>query len=141
MRNVLVPVNGSKDAQWAVSRVIEMYREEPVRIHLLDVQPPLSQHVTRFIGGNEVRRFHEEEGLRELQPAMDMLNGAGIPFQYHVKVGRRAETIVSFAADKRCSQIVMGEQQTGFLSHFGLGSVANQVRHLIGGASIGCEVI
>jgi nucleotide-binding universal stress UspA family protein len=140
---IVVPICIGSDAAWAAAQAIGLYRAAPAHIYLLTVQRPLPKHVAQFFNRNDLRDFHRESGMRVLEPAIRMLDEAGVPHEDHVLVGHPAETIVQFAAERHCGQIVVDEPPHGALSMFGLGSVASQVRHLmqthaqvsVGGAS------
>ena len=139
MKNVLVPIDDSKDMQWAVNHVIALYRQEPVKIHLLNVQTLLPQDISRFFSRNEIRDFHRDNGMLALKPAIEMLEQAGVPYWNHVLVGRRAEMIVRFAQENDCSQIIIAKRPEGLLANLGLGTIGSQIRHLIG-AGATCDV-
>lgn len=132
MKNVVVPISDSKDTQWTVNHVIALYRQEPIKIHLLNVQPQLPQDISRFFNRGEIRDFHRDNGMLALKPAIGMLDEAEVPHWNHVLVGPRAEMIVRFAREYQCNQIVIAKRPEGLLSNLGLGSVASQIRHLIG---------
>ena len=60
-----------------------------------------------------------------------MLDDAGAPHEDHVLIGRPAETIVRFAEDRGCRQVIVDAAASDVLSLFGLGSIGSQVRHLM----------
>jgi nucleotide-binding universal stress UspA family protein len=130
MSPIIVPITSSNDARWAIPLAIESYRRDHGRIHLLAVQHRLPRHVSRFLGRRDLDAYYHEAGMRALEPAMRMLDEAGIGHEEHVLSGREAETIVGFAAKYRGSRLILDDRQ-GLLSAFALGSVANQVRHLL----------
>jgi nucleotide-binding universal stress UspA family protein len=132
MSDILVPIVSATDAAWAASQAISLHRSDPsARIHLLNVQRPLPKHVSQFFNRNDLRDFHQESGMRVLEPAMRMLDEAAVPHVDHVLVGHPAETIVQFAEDRGCRQIVVDAPSTGVLSMLGLGSIGSQVQHLM----------
>jgi nucleotide-binding universal stress UspA family protein len=131
MHDIVVPICDSADATWAAHRAIALYRNEAARVHLLNVQRPLPKHVAQFFNRNDLREFHRDAGMQVLAPAMRMLDEAGVPHEDHVLVGHAAETIVRFAEDLHCNQIVVDSQPRGFLSMLGLGSIGSQVHHLM----------
>lgn len=51
-------------------------------------------------------------------------------YVFHIGVGDAADTIVKYAQEKGCSQIVMGSRGLGAVSGLILGSVATKVIHL-----------
>lgn len=139
MKSVLVPIDDSKDMQWAINHVISLYQQNPVKIYLINVQPLLPQDISRFFSHGEIRDFHRDNGMIVLKPAIEALDGAGVPYQNQVLVGRRAEMIVRFAREHACSQIIIGHRAEGWLTNLGLGTIGSQIRHLIG-AGNPCDI-
>ena len=142
MASLLVVVEAGCDSARAVQHVIRRYRQMAMQVYLLSVQPPMHRHVSRFISSEELKKFHEENGMRELKPVIDRLDAAGVPHWSHVLVGPKAEEIVRFAQECHSSQIIVAKEHAGILSKLGLGSTSSQVRQLIGasGTSAICEV-
>jgi hypothetical protein len=132
MNEIVVPIVGTSDAAWAAAEAVSLHRTDPsARIHLLNVQRPLPKHVSQFFNRNDLREFHRESGMRTLEPAMRILDEAGVPHEAHVLVGHPAETIVRFAEDHDCRHVIVDEPAIGVLSMLGLGSIGSQVRHLM----------
>ena len=107
MNAIIVPINDERDARSAVDQAIELYRKERGPIHLLAVQHKLPRHVSCYFGRSDLDAFYREAGMRVLEPAMRMLDDAGIPHEEHVVTGRKAESIVSFAARYEGSRLVL----------------------------------
>lgn len=142
MRKVLVPISagGGAKMQSALAEVVSIYREEPVELHLLNVQISVPRYVAGFFKSSDLRQIHEEAAMEELAPARAILDAAGVPYTVHVMVGRSAETIVRVAKEIGCDRIVMGHaEQEGFAEKL-FGTVASQVRHLVG-VTGNCQVI
>ena len=131
MDDIVVPICDAGDAGWATSQAMARYRAQPVRIHLINVQRPLPKHVAQFFNRSDLREFHRDAGMRVLEPAIRMLDQAGIPHEDHVLVGHQAETIVNFAGDRHCREVVVDVPPKNVLSMLGLGSIGSQVRHLM----------
>jgi nucleotide-binding universal stress UspA family protein len=131
MNDVIVPICDAADAAWAASQAIALYRRQPARIHLINVQRPLPKHVAQFFNRDDLREFHVESGMRLLEPAIRLLDDAGVPHEDHVLVGHQAETIVQFAEERHCDDVIVDAAPGSLLSMLGLGSVASQVRHLM----------
>lgn len=131
--NILLPVDGSDNALHAVHQVIAMkdqYRE-PLSVHLLNVQSQVvSGAVKMFIGQQQINDYYREEGNTALASSRALLDKAGIAYQHHIGVGEIAATIVNYARDKNCRQIVMGSRGSGGLTHVLLGSTATRVVQL-----------
>ena len=131
MHDIVVPVCDAGDAGWAAGQAIAIYREAPVRVHLLNVQRPLPRHIAQFFNRDDLRDFHRDAGMRVLDPVIDMLDKAGVPHEDHVLVGHPAETIVRFAEDLHAERVVVDMPPRSVLSMLGLGSIGSQVHHLM----------
>lgn len=130
MTSVVVPIEEGRNPAWAIDYVMDLYDKGPVRIHLLNVRNPLPHYVARFIPGAERQAFHQENGMRAMRAGIARLDEAGIPHLDHVLVGNKAETIVQFARENDCSQIVV-DKPGSLLEGLGLGSIQSQLRHLL----------
>jgi nucleotide-binding universal stress UspA family protein len=144
LKQVLIPVTLYTDEtqlQSALAEAIVIHRMEPdVRLHLLNVQVPVSRHVSDFFDSAELRQIHMEAGLEELAEARQVLDAAAVPYKMHIEIGRTAETIVRIAEEFQCSKILMGHAtRPGFPEKL-FGTLAGQVRHLLQAAS-NCQVI
>jgi nucleotide-binding universal stress UspA family protein len=140
-RNVLLVVRRDRDMEWAVNFVTQLHRREPVRIHLLSVQTPFTGHVRMFFDDAAIRAFHLEDGEVEVAPVKQALDRAGVPCETHIQVGFSAATIADFAREHRCRQIVMGPPRKGLVSQLLLGSLTEQVAHLMQSNGQACEVV
>lgn len=132
MLKMLLPVDGSTACNKAISHFIQLlgwYKEMP-EVHLLNVQFPLPGDVSMFIDQENINQYHQEEGLKDLKQARELLDQAGIPYQYHITVGDAAKMIVQFATEKQCDQIVIGPRGLGTVQGLLLGSVASKLIHL-----------
>ena len=132
MLKILLPVDGSGTSNKAVADFIKLlgwYKEAP-EIHLLNVQFPLRGDVSMFIDKENIQQYHQEEGMKELQAARDLLDQAGVACLLHIIVGAPAEMIVRYAAEKRCDLIVIGPRGLGAVQGLLLGSVASKVTKL-----------
>ncbi len=131
--NILLPVDGSENSLRAVNQVIamkELYRD-PISVNLLNVQVQvISGAVKMFISQQQLNDYYREEGMKALATSRALLDQSGIDYQHHIGVGEIAATIVSYATDKRCQQIVMGSRGGGGISGVLLGSTAIRVVQL-----------
>ncbi len=129
--NLLIPVDGSPHSQSAVRHALTFAQKMSAEIHLLNVQAGLhSGHAKMFVSEKQLHDYQREQGELALQTARALLDDAKIPYQYHIGVGAPAETIVAFAKDKHCDQIIMGARGENALTKLILGSVATQVIQL-----------
>ena len=130
---ILIPVDGSANAQRAVDHVIKNIAalREPPQLLLLNVQWNVAAgNVKLFINQQTIDDYYREQGMAALQPARAALDAASLPYQYHISIGTPAEAIVQYANEQGVDQIVMGRQGQGGLQALLLGSVVNKVLHL-----------
>lgn len=130
---ILIPVDGSANAQRAVDHVIKNISalKETPQLLLLNVQWNMATgNVKLFINQKTINDYYREQGMAALQPARAALDAAALPYQYHISIGTPAEAIVQYANEQIVDQIVMGRQGQGGLQSLLLGSVVNKVLHL-----------
>ena len=130
---ILIPVDGSANAQRAVEHVINniaTLKERP-QLLLLNVQWNVAAgNVKLFINQKTIDDYYREQGMAALQSARAALDAAALPYPYHISVGTPAEAIMQYANEQGVDQIVMGRQGQGGLQSLLLGSVVNKVLHL-----------
>lgn len=131
MLKVLVPVDGSRNALHAVRHVLGEFRRNPaIGIHLLNVQPPFSRYVTRWIDRKTINEAHVEASEQALLAIRQMLDEARAPYSVHCAVGAKASLIAEFARQLRCDHIVIGTARKNSLTRAIEGSVTNKVIEL-----------
>jgi nucleotide-binding universal stress UspA family protein len=140
-RRIVFAVRRDRDTEWAVELLLRLHQREPIRVKLLSVQMPLNGHVRLFFSDADVAAFHQEDAERELAPVRRALKVAGIRYDEYVEVGLSAETIAHFAQEHGCSQIVLGPMRDAGLSGLILGSLTQQIEHLMEAAGSRCEVL
>ena len=139
MLKVLIPVDGSRNCEFAVRHVVKQFMNNTaMEIHLLNVQPPLSSYVTRFVSRKNVQEYHRDEAEKALRPIRQLLDGFGVPFAVHVEIGERAERITATAHRLRCDQVVMSTARKNSLTRLLENSTTNRVLEL---TSVPIEVI
>ena len=108
MLNILVPVDGSDNADRAVDYARRLAQgATSARIHLINIQTPPRGRA----------------GLSRLI-TQDMID------DFYAREGREATEAAGYAQDHRCARIVMGTRGNGKLTNILIGSVANQVVQL-----------
>lgn len=131
MLKVLVPVDGSSNSLQAVRHVLSELRRNPaIDIHLLNVQPPFSGNVTRWIDRKTINEAYLEASEQALRPIRQMLAEVCVPYSVHLAVGGRASSIAEFARQLRCDHIVIGTARKDSLMRAIEGSVTNKVLEL-----------
>ena len=129
--DIVIAVDGSENALDAVRYGAQLASaNSAIRLHLLNIQPPLPSAASSFVSQEVVRSFHQEEGEKCLKAPRALLDGQKISYECHVAVGNAAETIVAYAREKNCAAIVMGTRGLSPLPSLLLGSVATRVLHL-----------
>ena len=131
MLRVLVPVDGSSNSRFAVRHVLSEFKNNPAMdIHLLNVQPPFSQHITCLVDRKAVNAAHHEASEKAFEPIRRMFDEAGAPYAVHFAVGDKATSIVDAAQQLRCDHIVIGTARKNSLIRTVEGSVTNKVLEL-----------
>ncbi len=128
MLRVLVPVDGSRNSDYALRHVVNEFMNNPrIEIHLFNVQPLLSRHVAQFIGRKARDAFHRDEAEKALLPARKLLERFGVPFHAHVRVGNKASAIADEARRLHCDRIVMSTARKNSLTRMLQDSTTNKV--------------
>ena len=130
MLTLLVPVDGSAFSDRALQYAITRCADAPrgARIHLLNVQTPaVGVNVKLFVSAESLQAHYREQAMKILQPAVERVRAAGVTVEHHIGVGDVGSVVVEYAADKACSEIVMGTHGRGGLVGSVLGSVAQRV--------------
>ncbi len=128
MLKVLVPVDGSANALAAIDHAIGEYRRHhELEVHLLNVQPPFSRHVARFISGSDRQAYHLERSTEALKDATRRLLAAGVPWHTHWAVGDKARLICDTARELGCHHIVLGTARKNSLTRMLEDSTTNRV--------------
>ena len=130
---ILIPVDGSANAQRAVDHVIthiSALKDTP-QLLLLNVQWNVAKgNVKLFINHETINDYYREQGIAALKSARTALDAAGLTYQYHISVGTPADAIAQYAHEQGADQIVMGRQGQGAVKTLLLGSVVKKVLQL-----------
>jgi nucleotide-binding universal stress UspA family protein len=130
---ILLPVDGSANAQRAVDHVIKFISalKETPQLLLLNVQWNVAAgNVKLLINQQTIEDYYREQGMVAFQVARATLDASGLPYKYHISVGTPAEAIAQYAHEEGVDQIVMGRHGQGAVKTLLLGSVVNKVLHL-----------
>lgn len=128
---ILLPVDDSEASSQAVDAFLQRldwYAERP-EVHLLNVQPPLRGDIADFLKPGVIEQYHRDEGMKATEPVRQRLATAGVQTTVNVIVGHAAETIVRYADEQHCDQIVMGSRGMGTTGSWFLGSTVTRVLH------------
>jgi YjbE family integral membrane protein len=126
--SVLLPVDGSEACLRAVQQWLTLRQDlrETVtsKVHLLNVQRPVSGDVSSFVNKRSLQEHYDERHETALAPARAVLSAAGVAFEEHRHVGTPGATIATTAREQGCDLIVMGTRGLGPQTAALLGSVA-----------------
>lgn len=133
MLNILVPVDGSDDANRAVLHARQLAQgAQDARIHLLNIQTPPQGRagLSRLVTQDMIDEYYVREGQEAADEARKLLDVTGADYTSHVEFGNPAVEITSYAQQHQCERIVMGTRGLGAFAGMLVGSVANQVVQL-----------
>ena len=131
MLRILVPIDGSRNSHFVVPHIIkEFHRNRALEIHLLNIQPPFSWHISRFISKKTREQFHRDEAEEALRKVRRALDGFGVPYSLHTEVGSKAKLIAETARRLRCDHIVMSTARKNSLTRMVEDSTTNHVLEL-----------
>ncbi len=131
---LLVLIDGSDKSAHAVQHAVRLVKtsKDPVEIHLLNVQLPITfGDIAKFMGKEALNAYYNDEGMKVLLSPHDLLTAEGISHTVQIGVGPIAESIEKYLNDTGCDQIIMGTRGLGAVSSLLLGSVAAKVIHMV----------
>ncbi len=110
--NILVPVDGSKNAMQAVNFAVSLAKENSnTRVTILSVIAP----------------FTETKAGMALEIAKNAFNEAGLIVHTTLLEGEPANTIIKYAQEQNIDHIIMGHRGMSALKSMVLGSVSQKV--------------
>lgn len=132
MQKVLLAFDGSESALRAIDYLGKRASTsaQAIEVHVVNVQPALHGGVTSFVKADQLKQYHQDEGMKVLAPARERLEAAGVPCHIHLFVGEAAEVIARFASQEGCDEIVVGTRGLSGISGMLLGSIATKIVHL-----------
>lgn len=131
MTKLLLPVDGSQNANRAVSQAIEMSKAMPgTQLVVLNVQEQLERGFVHGLNSEAACAHLRQLGEEATAEARRLLDEAGLVYQFLIVFGRPAEVITRVANEQMCSGIIMGTRGLGDLQSVFLGSTSYKVVHL-----------
>ncbi|MEK9777336.1 MAG: universal stress protein, partial [Quisquiliibacterium sp.] len=109
VKKILVPVDGSANSEAALRHVIDRFlKDGRLEVHLLNVQAPLSRHISRLVPRRDLKGYQRDRAEQALLPGRNLLQRHSVPHSAHISTGDRAQSIVAEAKRLHCEQIVIG---------------------------------
>lgn len=128
MSRLLIAVDGSTHSDNATRFAADLARRcGPAEVFVITVMPTLSGEVMTFVSREMIDRYYQDVGAKALASARALLDGAGIAYKHHIGIGPIGPTIVAYAKEQGCDQIILGSRGHGAMVGLVLGSVATRV--------------
>lgn len=133
MERLLVPVDKSECAMRALDYAIGLAKKKgPIEIHIVNAHqmPVVYNEIGTQTDFQRAVAELDDNSEDHLEPAVERLKAADIPYARQVLMGDVAHEIAKYADSAGCDGIVMGTRGMGPLANLVMGSVATQVVHL-----------
>ncbi len=128
MQRILIPIDGSPNAEMAVRHVMNQFMADSNReIHLLNVQPLMSRHIARGSSSRDRAAWRRNESEKALAGARELLSRHGVPHAAHARAGDFGQVIADEARRLKCDRIVMTTSRKNPLTRGLQHSVTNAV--------------
>lgn len=135
IHNILVATDFSTASQPATTYAFRLARALGARLYLIHVVPEedirlltgISQHLQSALSANTLTEVLYTEADKHLSQLIQEAQASDLVQESLVVTGAPAESILSWAAAKQAQLIILGTHGRGGLSHFLVGSVAEQV--------------
>ena len=139
-QDILVPFDGSANAEEALRVAIDMAKAFNEKIVLLNIQPSFeTPHTKKFFNLEQIHEFRLQTAAETIQPAENILKQAGVKYTTKMRVGDPREQIClearadseegAVCKDRGVRLIVMGSRGLNALFGSILGSVSTGVLH------------
>jgi len=113
MKKILIPVDGTHESLAAVRAAMREGPSAVERIDLLNVQPLLHRHISRWIPRAQRDGWREERSAKALAPARALLEASGFKWAAHAVAGPVGPAISQTAQQLRSDEIVIGASRRG----------------------------
>jgi len=133
MKNILVPIDGSKASEKAAEKSIEiakLYNSKVTFLSVTDVRFVYSYSENGIvvpIDYSQTVSMFTNLQTKMLDDFTDKIDCAGIPVEKVVLTGIPSDEIIQFANESNCDLIVMGRRGFSKIKRFFVGSVTQRV--------------
>lgn len=105
----LIPMDSSEASLMPIAHIeTAVRRGASVEALVVNVQPRLNRHISRFTRKADRESFRLERGRAAMAGAVERLARAGIPHRALIEVGEPAERIAAVAEAEGVDEILMG---------------------------------
>lgn len=129
MKNILVPIDGSKGSKLALEKAIEIGRVMDSQITVVNVisglinNPYLIEQEYKV----EISKVFSEQGEKVVDEALKLLEDYPGVVKKELRMGDPAEEIITLAENGHYDLLVMGNRGLNAFSRVMMGSVSNRV--------------
>lgn len=124
--NILIPTDGSDEAEAAVAHGIELAKAFDAKVHALYVIETQATYILTAELGDEEMEQYRDYGEGVVENVAEQAAAAGLDATGIIKVGKISEEIVEYAHNEGVDTIVMGRRGRGSIEQY-LGSIAEKV--------------
>lgn len=128
---ILVPVDGSPLSLEAVRHAISLVKQGlRADLVLANAQPPASLYeIVVAHDPDVIKDVSDGAGAHLLEPARELCQAAGVPFECEVVSGDPVRALCDLADERKCAHIIVGAHGKGALASALLGSVSQALVH------------
>jgi len=131
---ILVPVDGSPQAEEALYTAIEILKSKPGELFVLSVVPSFESFDLELSASSResLKQDFEAKGGRVVNRSCDIATGEGVKVHCKAEVSATSvpDAIIAFAEKEAVDLVVIGSRGLSPASRFRMGSVASKVvRH------------
>lgn len=132
MKKILVPFDGSESALRALRHAAALAHDDrTVQVELLHVLDPTTSRSHAALSPEELTRLAPGEFVKAIQPARELLDTEGIPYEVHCRMGDPATQITDHVSHGDVAAVVMGTRGLGLVGNLVIGSVASRVVYYV----------
>ncbi len=124
--NILIPTDGSEEAEAAVSHGIELAKTFDAKVHALYVVETQATYILTAELGDQEMEEYRDYGEGVVEDVAERAAAAGLDATGVLKTGKISEEIVEYAHSQDIDTIVIGRRGRGSIEQY-LGSIAEKV--------------
>ena len=131
MTDILIPTDGSKQAERGVAYGLGLAEELGAKVHALYVIETKATYILTVGLSDEEMEEHREYGEGVVEDVVERGKERGLEGRGVIKTGRIPQEIVDYAEENDIDHIVMGKQGRGAIGRY-IGATAEKVMRMSG---------